>query len=199
MPHAEQTARTCLVRGDAIATRAMIRFVVGPDNAVVPDLEERLPGRGLWVSADREAIEAAASKRLFAKAAKTAAVAAPDLADRVAGLLRRRCLDRLGLARRAGQTIAGADRVRQALAAGKVKALIEARDGSEGERAKILAVAGDTPVIVCFTAGELADVFGRDAVSHAAIKHGGLADGLLRDSERLAAMQRPVGGVAAVQ
>ncbi len=193
MPHAEQTMRTCLVSGDAVATRAMIRFVVGPGDEVVPDLQERLPGRGIWVTADRAAVETAMSKRLFAKSAKAAVRAPTDLVDRVTELLRQRCLDTLGLARRAGLTVYGAERVRQALADGEVRVLIEAHDGSPGERDKLVSVAGERPVVDCFSRRELAGAFGRDDVAHAALKGGGLIDGFLRDSARFAAMRQRAG------
>lgn len=189
MPHADHMTRRCLVSGDALATHAMIRFVVGPDDEIVPDLQERLPGRGLWVTATRAALEAAAAGRVFAKAAKAAVKAPADLADRVATLLKGRCLDTLGLARRAGLVVFGADRVREALGSGAARALVEARDGSDGERAKFVALAGSRPVVTCFTRGELAQAVGREDVVHVALSGGGLCDLFLRDSERFAGVR----------
>ncbi|MBM3513721.1 MAG: RNA-binding protein [Alphaproteobacteria bacterium] len=193
MPHAEQTTRTCLVSGDAMATRAMIRFVVGPENEIVPDLQERLPGRGLWVAAKRAAIESAATGKVFAKAAKAAVKAPADLADRVAILLKNRCLDTLGLARRAGLVTCGADRVRDVLERGAATALIEARDGSPAERAKFTSLAGPRPVVDCFSRGELASAVGREDVVHVALTPGGLSDLFLRDSARFAGVSAAAG------
>src|SRR6476469_2225779 len=85
----------------------LIRFVAGPDGAVVPDLARKLPGRGLWVAADRASVETAAKKGLFARAAKAKLSASPDLADQVEQLLRTRLLSALGLARKAGELVNG--------------------------------------------------------------------------------------------
>ena len=82
--------RTCIATGETGAPERMIRFVVGPEGDVVPDLARRLPGRGLWVKAERAAVERAVAKNLFAKAARASVKPASDLAERAerrAGLL----------------------------------------------------------------------------------------------------------------
>jgi predicted RNA-binding protein YlxR (DUF448 family) len=122
--------RRCLVTGAVAPKSDLIRFVVAPDQTVVPDLSQNLPGRGLWVSADREAVENAARKNLFSRAAKTQVKADPDLADRVAELLEKRCLDLLGLAKGAGIAILGQPQVEAALKAGKLALLIVADDAA---------------------------------------------------------------------
>ena len=68
----------------------LIRFVAGPDGQVVPDLGRKLPGRGLWVAADRASVQTAAKKNLFSRAAKTRLAASDDLPDLVERLLHRR-------------------------------------------------------------------------------------------------------------
>src|SRR3954465_8641548 len=97
----------------------LIRFVAGPDGVAVPDLARKLPGRGLWVAADRVSVETAARKGLFSRAAKMKVAAPADLADRVDALLRRRLLDGLGLAKRAGALTFGYEKVRAAVQGGK--------------------------------------------------------------------------------
>ena len=139
--------RRCIASGESLPVARMIRFVVGPGNTVVPDIEARLPGRGLWLSADRSMIETATSKRMFAKAARKDVSVAADLADTVADLLKRRCLNQLGLARRAGLVAAGAEKVRAKIATGRPGALFEAADGSPQERRKITDLAPDVPVV----------------------------------------------------
>ena len=86
----------------------LIRFVAGPEGKVTPDLARKLPGRGIWVAANREAVQTAAQKGLFARAAKAKLTAPADLADQVEALLLRRLLSGLGLARKAGDLILGA-------------------------------------------------------------------------------------------
>src|SRR5689334_17212106 len=94
--------RRDIVTGEVRDEAGLIRFVAGPDGAVVPDLARKLPGRGLWVAADRASVETAAKKGLFARAAKAKVTAPADLADLVESLLKRRLLSALGLARRGG-------------------------------------------------------------------------------------------------
>jgi predicted RNA-binding protein YlxR (DUF448 family) len=103
----------------------MIRFVVGPDSRVVPDLAGRLPGRGLWVAADRASVETAAKKGLFSRSARTALKASPDLAAQVEVLLLRRLLDGLGLARRAGDLVTGFEKVVSTVSEGRAAWLVE--------------------------------------------------------------------------
>src|ERR1700722_1900926 len=93
MPAMSESVRKCLATSEELSKDDLIRFVVGPDTSLVPDLAQNLPGRGLWVKAERDAIALAAKKNLFAKAAKTSVKVVPELADQVAALLRKRCLD----------------------------------------------------------------------------------------------------------
>lgn len=95
-----------------------MRFVVGPDSSVVPDIAEKLPGRGLWLTASRDIVSRAVARRLFGKAAKAAVTVPADLADRVEARLVARCLDLVGMARRAGRSVAGFEKVRSWLGEG---------------------------------------------------------------------------------
>jgi len=156
---------------------------------VVPDVDERLPGRGIWVTADRERIAEAVAKRLFARAARKPVTADADLVDRVRDQLVRRCIEALALARRAGLAVVGQTKVRAALVAGEPGVLVEAIDGAPDGRARLRALAGDRPVVSALTAAELAGVFGRDHAVHAFVRAAGsgagLADRLIRDGARL--------------
>jgi predicted RNA-binding protein YlxR (DUF448 family) len=184
--------RRCIATGESLPVARLVRFVVGPDNVLVPDVEGRLPGRGLWLSADRSMIETAASKRMFAKAARGNVTVAADLADQVADLLKRRCLNHLGLARRAGLVAAGAEKVRAQIATGRTAALCEAADGSLPERRKFVALAPNVPIVDVFTGAELGAALGRDAVVHVALLPGRLTATLLDDAARYSGVRRPV-------
>src|SRR5215469_4754682 len=122
--------RRDIVSGEVMPEAALIRFVSGPDGTVVPDLGRKLPGRGLWVAADRASVETAARRSLFARAAKAKLVAPPDLADQVERLLIARLLAGLGLARKAGDLTLGFEKSLAAVASGKAAWLIEASDGA---------------------------------------------------------------------
>lgn len=183
-------ARRCIATGESRPVAELVRFVVGPGNAVVPDVDGRLPGRGLWLRASRDMIETAASKRLFAKAARANVSVAPDLADTVAALLRRRCLNHLGLASRAGLVASGAEKVRAQIAAGRTALLLAAADGSMQERRRMAALVPDVPVVDVFTSAELGGALGREMAVHVALRGGRLTTMLLEDADRYRGLHR---------
>ncbi len=178
--------RRCIVSGEVKETRNLVRFVVAPGGAVVPDVAERLPGRGIWLSASREMVGAACAKGLFAKAARAKVSVADDLADQTETLLARRCLDLLGLARRAGQAALGFEKVRTLISAGGAILLIAARDGADNGKAKLRGLGKGLPVVELFASAELSLAFGRENVIHAALAPGRLADRFLTETVRLA-------------
>jgi predicted RNA-binding protein YlxR (DUF448 family) len=190
--HAESTRereRRDIVSGEVRDEAGLIRFVVGPGGEVVPDLARKLPGRGLWVAADRESVATAARKGLFARAAKAKVQAAPDLADLVESLLRTRLLSGLGLARRAGDLTSGFEKVSSAISSGKAAWLIEARDGAADGRRKLLALARKQPepprLVGLFTAEELGLALGGENVIHTAFLAGRAAERWAQDVQRL--------------
>ena len=164
----------------------MIRFVVGPDGAIVPDIEARLPGRGLWLTPRRDIVGRAAAKRLFSRAARQPVTVAADLADRVEALLARRCVDQLGLARRAGLAVGGFDKVGETVRRRRAALLLFALDGAEAGRRKLGALGDGLPWAMVLTGAELAAAFGRERVAHVAVGAGPLCERLLRDLTRLA-------------
>lgn len=181
--------RRDLVSGQVRDEAELIRFVVGPDGSAVADLGRKLPGRGLWVAADRTSVETAARKGLFSRAAKTKVAASAGLADQVEALLRRRLLDGLGLAKRAGALTSGFEKVRAALAAGQVAWLIEAADGAADGRAKVLGLARnirpEPGVFGLFTSDELGLALGAENVIHTALLAGRASEGWAMDARRL--------------
>jgi predicted RNA-binding protein YlxR (DUF448 family) len=182
--------RRDLVTHQVMEESRLIRFVAAPDGSVAPDLARKLPGRGLWVAADRASVEAAVKKNLFSRAAKAALRPAADLADTVANLLFRRCLDQLGLARREGVLISGFEKSLAAVRAGKAAWIVEAADGSADGRGKLLSLAKHIapPPKVCgvFTADDLGLALGLENAIHAVLLEGGRADRWTIEVERLA-------------
>lgn len=181
--------RRDIVSGEVMDEARLIRFVAGPGGVVVPDLARKLPGRGLWVAADRASVEAAVKKGLFARAAKSKIGAPADLADQVERLLSARLLSGLGLARKAGELTFGFERVLAAIASGKAAWLVEASDGAEDGRRKLLAAARKVSpqprLIMAFTSGELGLALGARNVIHTAFLAGRGAERWTSDVERL--------------
>jgi predicted RNA-binding protein YlxR (DUF448 family) len=168
---------------------ALIRFVAGPDGAVTPDLARSLPGRGLWVAADRVSVETAARKNLFSRAAKAKLAPPAALADQVEQLLRRRLLHGLGLARRAGELTLGYEGASAAIASGKAAWMIEASDGAADGRRKLLQVARrlptPPPLVAVFTSEELSLALGLGNVIHLVFLAGRGAERWTADVQRL--------------
>ena len=182
--------RRCIVSGDILPEGRLLRFVAGPDREVVPDVEAKLPGRGLWVRADRQAIEHAATKGLFARAAREPVKADAGLAQRAEARLVERMLNHLGLSRRAGEITFGFDQVDGALRSPTPPAvIIEAADAAADGRRKLQAAAranGVVPFVIgALSSAELSLALGRSNVVHAALKSGRIAERLVFDAGRL--------------
>jgi predicted RNA-binding protein YlxR (DUF448 family) len=182
--------RRDIVTGEPGPEEALIRFVPGPDRQVVPDLARKLPGRGIWVHADRASIESASKKGLFARAAKAPLKAAPDLADLVERLLLKRCLEQLGLARREGVLISGYEKATAAVKSGKAGWLIEACDGASDGRRKLLSLAARSPrppeVCGAFSSEELGLATGQENVIHTVLLAGRRAERWTQEVRKLA-------------
>lgn len=167
----------------------MIRFVVAPDRTVVPDLAERLPGRGIWLSATRDVIQPARARSAFAKAARGPVTVPSDLVETLRAALTRRVGELLGFARRAGQTVAGFEKGREWLRGGRVGLVLQASDGSAEECRRFLSgVAAEVPVHMPLTAAALGAVFGRDHTVHVVVAPGALAERIGIECMRLAGL-----------
>lgn len=170
----------------------MIRFVLGPDGGVVPDLRRRLPGRGVWIDGTRGSVALAVKRRAFARGFKTECAAAETLAAEVDTLLARAALERLAMAQKAGLVTAGFEKVRAALVSGPVKAVLFAADAADDGRSKVQALANKAAdlhntdqLVDVFSSAELGCTLGRDRVVHAALAPGRLSELFISDAERL--------------
>jgi len=177
--------RRCLATAAVRDKAELVRFVVGPEGAVVPDVDGRLPGKGMYLSAEAAAFARAVAKNPFARAARAPVRVPADLAALTAAALTRRCLAHLGLAKRSGQLVAGFDKVRESLKSGKVSVLVQACDASEDGRGRMRALATGLPAVERFTSAELAAAIGRDHVVHMVLTPGKLAKAFLADIARL--------------
>lgn len=174
----EDSERTCIVTRAEAPVDALIRFVVAPDGAVVPDFRRRLPGRGMWVTARAECVATAEQKRLFARVHGGPVKVEPGLAGRVEKGFEAGALGALSMARKAGGVVCGFAKVEAALAKDDVIALIHAAEAAPDGVAKLDAAArrraaeAKPAVIRCFTGEQLDLAFGRSNVIHAALLAG---------------------------
>ena len=185
--------RRCIATGESGPTDRLVRFVLGPEAVVVPDLAAKLPGRGVWLTAERALVERAVAKKLFSRAFKAQAAAPGDLADRLEALLVQRLIDLIGLARKAGQAVTGFEKVRARLKEGAAGVLArKASDGAADGKAKLVRMAGGVVVIDVLNSTELGLAFGRDFAIHAALDRDGFADRVIGEAARLGGL-RPAG------
>jgi len=177
--------RRCILTRREGTTDGMIRFVAGPDRRIIADLAERLPGRGLWLSANTAALEEAYAKGLFAQAARRPLTMDDEFPVKISKQLAQRALNYLGLALRAGVIEVGHDQVRAIIGASRAALLLQAADGAAQPRTRMRNFAHDIPAVEMFTRAELSHALGRDNVVHAALQPSTLADRFLIECRRL--------------
>jgi predicted RNA-binding protein YlxR (DUF448 family) len=182
------TERTCVVTRAVKPVDELIRFVVAPDGAVVPDLKRRLPGRGLWVTATRAAVDEAVKRKGFTRGFKREVRVPADLTRQVEGHLERAVLDALAMVHKSGRAAIGFARTEKELASGPVTAVLQASDGSADSARKIAGALarrqadenrGEIPLIAAFTSSQLDLALGRSNVVHAALLAGPASNGFL--------------------
>ncbi len=185
--------RRCIVTGETAPKAGLIRFVIGPDNMVYPDVLEKLPGRGMWVTASRDALDKA-GKGQFSKSAKQAVNVPDGLTDEVERQLVRRVVDLIALARKAGSAVCGFEKVKGWVSGGeRVRALLQASDGSERGKTKLWTPEG-ARYFGCLTAQELGLAFGRGEVVHGALASGRLSDRVVEEAVKLKSLREIEGG-----
>jgi predicted RNA-binding protein YlxR (DUF448 family) len=183
--------RLCAATGEVKSVDHMIRFVIGPDQTVIPDLKRRLPGRGIWITATRQALELAVKRKSFARNFKRDISVACDLVAMTERLLEQAALDALAMAHKAHRVAIGFGRVDMALARDRVVALLNAVEAApEGVRKLNAALnrradAADLAVIDGFASAQLDLALGRSNVIHAALLAGPESETFLARAARL--------------
>jgi predicted RNA-binding protein YlxR (DUF448 family) len=188
--------RRCVVTGEVQPKFGLIRFVLGPDNMIYPDLAQKLPGRGIWVTADKELITKAATKGLFARAAKTAVTVPDGLADIVEQGQAIRVVELVSMVRKTGRAVIGFEKVKGWLSEGRAKVLLQASDGSERGKGKLWTPEGGR-WFGCLTASELGLAFGRDHAIHGALAKGALTQRVIEEAAKLTGLRKQGGEILA--
>lgn len=176
--------RKCIATGEVQPKYGLIRFGISPDGQVVPDVLEKLPGRGIWVSAERTAMEKAVKKGLFSRSAKQAVQVPETLIATVEAQLAARVVNLISLMRKGGHAVSGYERVKDWLAKDEAEVLIQAHDGSERGKSKLSTPYGGS-WIGWLSADELGQAFGRPSTIHAALGAGGLCQRVVEEAARL--------------
>ena len=185
--------RKCLATGEVQPKQGLIRFVLGPDAQVVPDINGKLPGRGVYVTAERDALEAAVKKKVFARGFKTQVTVPEGMVDEIERQVCQRLVNLISLARKSGDAVAGYEKVKDWLFKEQASVLIQASDGSGRGKSKLSTPYGGR-YIGCLSADELGMAFGRETVIHAALASGGLSKRVVEEAQRLQGVRKSVGG-----
>lgn len=168
--------RRCIASGESFDKSQLMRFVVGPEGDIVPDLRRKLPGRGIWVRAGRKYVEKAASKGLFARAARASVKVPDNLGDLIEGLLATKLVASMSMSRKAGLAVCGFEKVKSTLVSESAELLFQASDGSKATKTKLRPPKGPESRFECLNSAELGLAFGRDHVIHAALAAGGVTE-----------------------
>lgn len=180
----DDVERKCIVTGEVMPKAGLIRFVVGPDDRIYPDVLGKLPGRGMYVTATRATLEAA-TKGQFSRSAKQAVTIPEGLVDEVERQVCRHTIDLIALTRKSGRAVCGFEKVKGWLAGGEnVRVLLQASDGSERGKAKLWTPEG-ARYFGCFTSEELGLAFGRGSAIHGALSNGKLSNRVVEEATKL--------------
>jgi uncharacterized protein len=185
--------RLCIVSRTHQHPDDLIRFVQGPDGAIVPDLARRLPGRGVWVNATYSDVAAAVRQRLFARSLKRQVAVPQDLPALVERLLRKRVVETLSLANKAGLAVAGFAKVDALIEAGRAAVLLHASTGAADGTGKLDrkfkalsgALQAEELIVRELESAELSLAMGRANVVHAATSEGGASQRIVQQAGRL--------------
>lgn len=176
--------RKCIVCGEVTEKDELLRFTVTPDGQVIPDFKKKLPGRGVWVKCSKTALQTAVDKNLFSKAFKKAVKADAFLVQTVEELLRKRGLDAVSLARKAGVLITGFEKVCEAVKKGKVAFVLEAKDAGADGHNRIMLLAKDLEVFRTYEIEELDKALNKVNTVHAAFLKGEMAKAIRNEFSR---------------
>ncbi len=195
LPESEPTGpeRRCLVTGHVLPKGNLLRFSIDPQGVLVPDIAEKLPGRGLWITADRATLGAALKKNVFSRAARRAVRVPPDCAQRVVDLLRQRMVEAIGFARRSGTATSGFEKVEGWARAKRLQALLVASDAGKDGRGKLEALSPGTHIIDVLDSRVLGGIFGTiGIVVYAGISDKAHAARVISLGDKLKALTAPV-------
>jgi hypothetical protein len=178
------TVRKCIASGAIKEKSGMIRFVVDPGGSIFADILEKLPGKGIWVSCDRDALRFVLEKGLFGRTARKSVKVPETLLEDVERLIAKRVVGLLSLARKSGHSIAGYEKVKDWLSKDLANVLLQSSDGSERGKSKLTTpLAGS--FIGWLSSEELGAAFGRQNVIHCALASGGITKRVVNEAQRL--------------
>lgn len=185
----EEKNRTCIVTRNPMNRDEMIRFVVDPNNCVVPDLREKLPGRGVWITNRKSIVEKAVERNLFSAAFKSKVEVASSISQNIEKLQLAEIANGLSIARKAGLAISGFSKVDGLARRGDIKLVFHGSDGTVDGLNKIKSALvaahkmgaykkGVPQPFVRLSVAELDQALGMNNTVHVALVSGGATSSL---------------------
>lgn len=181
----DDVSRKCIVTGEIIEKNKLLRFTVTPDNQVIPDFKRKLPGKGIYTKNSQKCLKTAIEKNLFSKVTKKQLKADHQLMEIVESLLRKKGLDAVSLARKAGILITGMDKVIDALKKNKVAFILEAKGAGEDGHQRILIAARDLEIFNLYDVEELDKALDKVNTVHVAFLKSEMAKTVYNEFSRL--------------
>ena len=162
--------RTCIVTGETDEPTNLLRFVVGPDKSLTPDILNKLPGRGAYTLSKPEYVKEALYKNRFAKHLGFYKHLSPREIDlflsSLENLLQKNFIEQIGLVRKQGSAVAGAGNLKEHQFA---KGLLIAADASNREARKIISLTRPSWILKNIPAETLGKAFGRNSLAFVGI------------------------------
>ena len=184
--------RKCLVTGNIIEKKDLIRFVVDPENNLIADINQNLPGKGYWVKADRDTILKAINKNILYKTMKKEVNIEKNVINRIEIQITKHIINQISLCRKAGAAIFGFDKIKASIKNNNIGLVIQALDGSDREKKRLLNQSIPRIIDDCLTGSDLGKAFGREKVIHCAILRSGFVENIYFHSNRLNNLKNPV-------
>jgi uncharacterized protein len=186
--------RTCIVERERKERPFLLRFVLSPQDEVVPDLKGSLPGRGVWVTASKKSVADAVKRRAFQRAFRKPVSVNDNFPLEVEQLFKRSALERLSICNKAGLLVVGFSKVEEALRRGELVALLHADTAAPDGRLKLdrkLEASSSGKEFIepenRFTSAEISLAAGSTGVIHAGLREGGATRAFLKALDRLKA------------
>ena len=186
----EEPKRTCLGCRESLEKSKLLRFVLAPDGAVVPDLTNKLPGRGAYTCMKASCFRKACDRNQFSRAFKTnVSVSDPDgLQAWVIRSMEDRIASYLALANKAGKVTSGSDLVADTLRKKTPvkKLILLATDISEdiGNKLRGLADLHGVAHVTIFTKDHFGELLGKGLRSVVAVQGDGFVDTMSKEIDR---------------
>lgn len=181
----ETENRKCIVCGEVKDKEQLLRFTLTPDNRVVPDFKKKLPGGGIYVSNSLKMLKTAIEKNLFAKAVKKNVKVNAELIQTVENILRKKGLESICLAKKAGVLVTGFEKAAEKIKRGKVAFILEARDAGADGHQKMMQLARDLEVFALYDIEELDKALDKVNTVHAAFVKGEMSKMVYNEFKRL--------------